>query len=185
MTVQLSAKLPDPETLPFYKYTLGFIHCPETGHVLLLNRQKAPWMGRWNGVGGKLDEGETPMDCIIRETFEETGLKITTYEDRGVLRWFRDGEDLGGVHLFVGKVSMEEKDGYSTPRVFCHEGILDWKELSWILHEDNSGTVDNIKVVLGEIIKGTKGEWVACYSGDVLVSCQQLCQQLSQQLSFS
>lgn len=89
-----------------YKYTLGFIYCPETEQVLFLNRQKLPWMGRWNGVGGKLDPEESPLECIIRETEEETGLKVSLYKDKGVLRWARDGADLGGVHLFVAEVPL-------------------------------------------------------------------------------
>ena len=31
---------------------------------------------KWIGVGGKFEEGESPEDCILRETFEETGLTI-------------------------------------------------------------------------------------------------------------
>ena len=40
-----------------YKYTLGFII--KNNEVLLLNRNKSPWMGAWNGVGGKIETGET------------------------------------------------------------------------------------------------------------------------------
>ena len=34
---------------------------------------------KWIGVGGKFEEGESPEDCILRETFEETGLTLTDY----------------------------------------------------------------------------------------------------------
>lgn len=36
-----------------YQYTLCFIERGDA--ILLLNRQKAPWMGCWNGVGGKIE----------------------------------------------------------------------------------------------------------------------------------
>lgn len=158
-----------------YKYTLGFIYCEETDQVLLLNRQKAPWMGRWNGVGGKLDPQESPMLCIVRETFEETGLQISLYEDRGVLRWFRDGVDLNGVHLFVAKVDKSVVDLYSTPKTFCHEGILDWKKLDWVLNEDNSGVVDNIQILLAQIIhKKDQHVWAAHYAGKQLQSVEPI-----------
>lgn len=154
-----------------YKYTLGFIRS-ESNHVLLLNRQKAPWMGRWNGVGGKLEQIESPYECIVRETFEETGLRLPNYEDRGVLRWIRDGVDLGGVHIFTAEVSAQEMASYKTPRVHCHEGILDWKKLDWILHEDNSGVVDNIKVVMKDLFTSSpQSIWVATYEGTTLKSC--------------
>lgn len=133
---------------PKYKYTLGIIHCPETNQILLLNREKAPWMGRWNGVGGKLSPQEDPLACIIRETEEETGLYLPQYKHRGVLKWFLDGIDYNGTYLFTATISKTDLENYKTPVVFCHEGILDWKKLDWVLHKDNTGVVDNLKIVL-------------------------------------
>lgn len=154
-----------------YKYTLGFIRA-ESGHVLLLNRTKAPWMGRWNGVGGKLDDGESPYECIVRETLEETGLSLPQYKDRGVMRWFRDGNDLGGVHIFSAEVSAAEMAQYKTPKVFCHEGILDWKAMEWVMHEDNSGIVDNVKIMMERLFDaGPTSLWISTYVGDRLESC--------------
>lgn len=138
-------------------------------------------MGRWNGVGGKLDAGESPYECIVRETFEETGLKLPQYVDRGVMRWHRDGEDLGGVHIFTAEVLKEEMEQYSTPRVHCHEGILDWKAMEWLLHEENSGVVDNVKVMLTLLFSAGPGSvWVSSYEGNRLVSCTY--QDASQEL---
>lgn len=159
-----------PET-PRQKYTLGFIRS-ETNHILFLNRQKAPWMGRWNGVGGKLDADETPYDCIVRETFEETGLRLPQYEDRGIMRWFRDGNDKGGVHIFTAEVLKEVMEQYQTPRCHCHEGILDWKAMDWLLHEENSGVVDNVKIMLKDLFSaGPQSLWVSSYEGSKLASC--------------
>ena len=31
---------------------------------------------KWIGVGGKFEEGESPEDCLLREVYEETGLKF-------------------------------------------------------------------------------------------------------------
>lgn len=134
------------------KYTLGFIYCEETQQVLLLNRNKLPWMGKWNGVGGKLHPEETPYQCIVRETDEETGLKLPQYEPRGVLLWeitkgqgFKD-DNIGGLYLYTAKVSKAELESYHTPKSFP-EGILEWKSLDWILHGDNLGIVDNVRIL--------------------------------------
>lgn len=160
-----------PTTMARYKYTLGFIRS-DSGHVLFLNRQKAPWMGRWNGVGGKLDADELPYDCIVRETEEETGLHLPQYEDRGVMRWVKDGNDLGGVHIFTAQVSDDFREKYETPRCHCHEGILDWKPLDWLLHEDNSGVVDNVKIMLRDVFSaGPSALWVSTYEQKKLLSC--------------
>ena len=49
-----------------------------------LNRDK------WIGVGGKFEEGESPEDCILRETEEETGLTLTDYRYRGLVTFVSD-----------------------------------------------------------------------------------------------
>ena len=49
------------------------------GEQLLLHRAKAPNLGAWSPIGGKLElaTGESPFECAARETLEETGLQIT------------------------------------------------------------------------------------------------------------
>ena len=41
--------------------------------------------GKWVGVGGKLEPGESPEQCLIREAAEETGLQLTSYRLRGMI----------------------------------------------------------------------------------------------------
>lgn len=50
------------------------------GEHLLLLRAKPPNLGVWSPIGGKLETpvGESPFECAVRETGEETGLEITT-----------------------------------------------------------------------------------------------------------
>ena len=50
------------------------------GEQLLLLRSKAPNAGTWSPIGGKLETstGESPFECAVRETREETGHEITT-----------------------------------------------------------------------------------------------------------
>lgn len=44
------------------------------GEVLLAMKKRGFGAGRWNGAGGKIEEGETPEECAIRETKEELGI---------------------------------------------------------------------------------------------------------------
>ncbi len=58
-----------------YKHTLCSIKRNE--EILMLNREYAPVKGLWNGVGGKIEKGETPLENAIREIKEETNIKVT------------------------------------------------------------------------------------------------------------
>jgi 8-oxo-dGTP diphosphatase len=66
-------------TIPYKIAVLVFLENP-AGEQLLLLRAKAPNLGSWSPIGGKLEMalGESPFECAARETFEETGFKIST-----------------------------------------------------------------------------------------------------------
>jgi 8-oxo-dGTP diphosphatase len=102
-------------------------------------------MGMWNGVGGKIEAGETPIKNIIREIYEETGIEIEKVEEKGIVTWTVDGVKTGGMHLYLAELPVTVH--YETPRK-TDEGILDWKEIDWILHPDNIGVAHNIPYFL-------------------------------------
>jgi 8-oxo-dGTP diphosphatase len=39
-----------------------------------MNREFPPWMGCWNGIGGKLEPDESPLESMKREIIEETNI---------------------------------------------------------------------------------------------------------------
>lgn len=58
-------------------FTLGFVFTADTRRVLLIRKQRPAWQaGKINGVGGKLEPGESPVDGVRREVYEETGLDV-------------------------------------------------------------------------------------------------------------
>jgi len=79
--------------------TLGFIR---EGDKLLLGLKKRGFgMNRWNGFGGKLQEGETITQAMIREFNEECGVTVTKGEEFGVIDFeFRGKPDILEVHFF-------------------------------------------------------------------------------------
>ena len=50
-----------------------------------VKKQQDPNAGKWIGVGGKFEEGESPEECLLREVREETGLLLTDYRLRGIV----------------------------------------------------------------------------------------------------
>lgn len=58
------------------------------GKTLMLHRVKKRedvHEGKWNGLGGKFEQGESPEDCVKREILEEAGLRIRNPRLKGVL----------------------------------------------------------------------------------------------------
>ena len=56
-------------------YVIGFVFNNSKNRVLLIRKEKPEWMrGRWNGIGGKVEEDDqNPLSAMYRESNEETG----------------------------------------------------------------------------------------------------------------
>src|SRR6185437_16068507 len=93
------------------KYTICFIKQGEK--ILMLNREYSEWMGVWNGVGGKIEPNETPLECILREVKEETGINLKTAEYKGNVTWTDGSTYFGGMYAFIAEVA--ESFTYHTP----------------------------------------------------------------------
>lgn len=65
--------------IPYKLAVLVFLE-NEAGDHLLILRAKPPNLGVWSPIGGKLEmaTGESPFECAVRETREETGFEVTT-----------------------------------------------------------------------------------------------------------
>ena len=81
---------------------------------------------KWIGVGGKLEYGESPDDCMKREVFEETGLIVTAYRYRGIVTFVSDEYGTEYMHLFT-------ITGFEGSVKECDEGDLEWIEKSLLL----------------------------------------------------
>lgn len=128
---------------PTATYVLCFLTRP--GEILLLLRNKPPNRGLWNGVGGHIEPGETPLSACLREVAEETGYRLADARYAGVLSW--EGFEIppGGVHIFVAPAP----DGDPVP---CDEGRLQWHPVDWACRTPE--VVDNLHVVLPLILNG-------------------------------
>jgi 8-oxo-dGTP diphosphatase len=59
------------------RYVCSFLFSPDRTRVLLIRKNRPTWQaGRLNGVGGKIEPGETPVQAARREFREETGLDL-------------------------------------------------------------------------------------------------------------
>lgn len=130
------------------KYTLCLIK--QEKKILLLNRDFPTWMGCWNVLGGKIEAHETVRQSILREIEEEAHIELQNILFKGLITWSTvDGEQFGGLFLYFAELDDSYK--YETP-LKCDEGILDWKEIDWILHPENLGIAANISRCLNKVI---------------------------------
>ncbi|HIW15260.1 MAG TPA: 8-oxo-dGTP diphosphatase [Firmicutes bacterium] len=92
------------------------------GRYLMLYRNKKPHdpnAGKWVGIGGHMEEGESPEDCLKREAYEETGLVLEQMEPRGLVTFVSDRYETEYMHLFT----CHAFSGTLHP---CQEGTLQW-----------------------------------------------------------
>ena len=74
---------------------------------------------KWIGVGGGFEHGESPEECALRETFEETGLTLTDYRLRGIVTFDCEGQETLYMYLFTASAWTGELSE-------CSEGDLEW-----------------------------------------------------------
>lgn len=74
---------------------------------------------KWIGVGGKMEENESPEDCMHREVWEETGLTVTQWRYCGLVTFVSDRYEGEYMHLF-------HITGFSGSLKDCDEGVLEW-----------------------------------------------------------
>lgn len=113
--------------------TLGYVLSPDGREVLMVHRNARPedhQLGKYNGLGGKLEPDEDVVAGMRREIVEEAGIDCTALSLRGTISWpgfGRHGEDWLGF-VFV----VTAFDG--TPPASNAEGTLEWVPLAR-LHE--------------------------------------------------
>lgn len=72
--------------------------------ILLACKKRGFGIGKYNGVGGKLESGESVEQGMIRETFEEIGIAPKDYELRGVIafdEYYKGEPVLEVTHIYV------------------------------------------------------------------------------------
>lgn len=143
------------------KTTLCYIE--KDGKYLMLFRNKKendPCEGKWVGIGGKFEPGESPEECLRREIEEETGLTLNSFKFHGI------------VHFKSNELPDEDMYLYSTTNfegniIDCNEG-----ELKWVPKEDvlSLNLWEGDKYFIEKMINGEIDIDMTCiYEGDKCV----------------
>lgn len=115
--------------------TLGYVLSPDRRAVLMVHRNMRPddvHLGKYNGLGGKLDPDEDVVAGMRRELREEADLEAVELALRGTVSWpgfGKGGEDWLGFIFVISSFSGEAPA--SNP-----EGALEWVPVERVLALD-------------------------------------------------
>ena len=102
-------------------YTVIYIKDKITNKFLFLYRNKKKNdinHGKYIGVGGKIEPGESKDECIVREVYEETNLKLKTFYYMGEVRYIDlDADSYDKMYVYYS-------DDYTGAIKECSEGSL-------------------------------------------------------------
>ena len=126
--------------------------------------------GKWIGVGGKFEEGETADECVLREVFEETGLTLTGYRLHGLVKFVSDTWEDEDMYLYSADAytgEVKEK---------CDEGELCWVPVDKVL---SLPTWEGDKYFVKPLLEGRdRIDMLVEYEGDKLVRCEDLTEDI-------
>ena len=103
--------------------TLCYVQDKKTNSTLMLHRVKKEndyHRGKWNGLGGKFEPGESPEECAVREIKEESGLNVKSIKMKGFIT-FPIFDGIEDWHVFVFVI-----DDYNGELIDSNEGNLGW-----------------------------------------------------------
>ena len=112
--------------------TLGYVLSPDRSRVLLIHRNARPddqHLGKYNGLGGKLEPEEDVASGMRREIREEAGIECDRMSLRGTLSWpgfGKQGEDWLGFIFVITAYS-------GTPFESNPEGTLEWVDVDKVM----------------------------------------------------
>lgn len=122
-----------------------------------------PNAGKWIGIGGKIEEGETPEECAVRETREETGIALKSISFRGIVFFLNTEYETEYMYLYT---SSDFDDGQLTDN--CNEGELSWIDIDEV---GDLNLWEGDRVFLNLLRSGTAPFLLTLrYDGDELLS---------------
>jgi 8-oxo-dGTP diphosphatase len=133
-----------PMNQSWLRYTLIFLTRAE--RILMLHRRRPPNQGLWNGIGGRIEPGESALAGALREVHEETGFQLDDLHFAGILTWDGFETPPGGLYIYTAEALEGDV-------VENGEGELAWKPRDWVFSDP--GVVSNIHVFGPVVFNGS------------------------------
>lgn len=109
-------------------YVVIMLFNKECNKILLVKRNKKPYKNCWNGIGGKIEEDETPLDAAKRECMEETNILLSNprllvtyvYPEINIMN---SNTKLNVIYDFVEEINVVDNE----------EGHYEWKDIDFVM----------------------------------------------------
>jgi 8-oxo-dGTP diphosphatase len=136
--------------MEYVNYVNGFMINPVTRDVLFIKKNRPTFqVGKWNGIGGKLEKGESPIEAMVREFREETGVVTAQNDWEHTITLTGKGDEGVGLLLYAGfkvhfyRMFVEKMpDFHQMTDEYVAVGNLAY------LYRDDFPTLDNMKWIL-------------------------------------
>lgn len=127
--------------------------------LLLIRKKRGLGAGKINAPGGRIEPGETPAECAIREVIEELGVRARAVEERGVLRF----QFVDGLALHVTVFTADDFEGEA---VETDEAIPLWTRRDAIPYEQMWA---DDRVWIPAMLAGRRFSLRAIFDGDAML----------------
>ncbi len=146
-------------------YTLCF--CIAGDQVLMMYRHRNPNQFKWNGLGGKIEAGETPWQAVHREVWEESGIDLNKADHSyfaGLVTWSTIQQtDCNNKGMYVYIAYFPELLVEQSLKQL-EEGRLAWKSISWVSDKNSQELIINIPGFFPSMLKKIKPvQYIAVY----------------------
>ena len=103
-------------------------------------------------------------ECAIREIYEESNIKVDDAKLISVSTWNYDDDE---IYVYVSE--LDDNFDTSIYPLKISEGIIDFKDIDWILNIKNYGVIEDLRVFLNDIKNGSTNNYHLVYDNSKLL----------------
>ena len=120
------------------KLNVILVYNKEEEKILMCKREKEPYKGKFNLVGGKVEEGEKELDAAYRELQEETGITKQDINLKHLMNFQYEILDME-LELYVGKLNKEKEVIEEINKLYWFDKNEDFFNVEKFAGEGNMG----------------------------------------------
>ena len=135
------------------KLNVILVYNKEEEKILMCKREKEPYKGKFNLVGGKVEQGEKELDAAYRELQEETGITKQDINLQHLMNFQYEMSDME-LELYVGKLNKEKEVIEEINKLYWFDKNEDFFNVEKFAGEGNIGhMLRQVEIYKDEVLK--------------------------------